>query len=353
MESKPDLSAEERLYLELKGLYEGFGYSPFRMRRFEEYSLYADNLNFLRSRDVITFGSRDGRLLALKPDVTLSIVKNCAGEDGLKKAYHRESVYRPGSDGQFREINQIGLECVGDADGYAELEVLSLAAESLKAIGDDCAMDVSHMGALSAMARAFGREVLPGAVLRCIRARNLHDLPAACRACGMEGAEEKLAPLFGCTGGNGEKLALLNDLFGCGGVCRELERALRALEGAGVRVQADFSLVNDAAYYNGVVFQGYVASYPRAVLSGGRYDNLVKKFGAGRGGIGFALYPDELDFYLGSKKQFDADVLVLYAPEAAPEDVLSFVCRLRGAGESVFAAASVPENLRFKRVIKF
>lgn len=72
---RPAVSEEERLYSTLKGLYESFGYSRFQMRKFEEYSLYSENLNFLRSRDIITFAGKDGRLLALKPDVTLSIVK--------------------------------------------------------------------------------------------------------------------------------------------------------------------------------------------------------------------------------------------------------------------------------------
>ena len=85
---RPAVSEEERLYSTLKGLYESFGYSRFRMRKFEEYSLYSENLNFLRSRDIITFAGKDGRLLALKPDVTLSIVKNCTGA-GARKVYYR------------------------------------------------------------------------------------------------------------------------------------------------------------------------------------------------------------------------------------------------------------------------
>lgn len=351
MKSELNLSAEERLYLNLKGLYEGYGYSPFRMRRFEEYSLYASNLSFLRSRDVITFSSRDGRLLALKPDVTLSIVKNCAGEDGLKKAYYRESVYRPGADGQFREINQIGLECVGDADAYAECEVLSLAAESLKAIGDECVIDVSHMGVLGAVAKAYNKAQLPNKAADCIRARNLHDLKSVCAICGMEGAEEKLAPLM-TDGTNEEKLAQLKALPDCGTAAEELERAVNVLGAAGVKARVDFTLINDETYYNGVVFQGYVKSYPRAVLSGGRYDNLAKKFRAGRGGIGFALYPDELDFYLGNHKQYDADVLVLYGGNIPAEDVCSLVGKIRAAGESVFAARKAPHYLRFKRTVR-
>lgn len=89
---RPAVSEEERLYSTLKGLYESFGYSRFQMRKFEEYSLYSENLNFLRSRDIITFAGKDGRLLALKPDVTLSIVKNCTGRGRAQSLLPRKRI---------------------------------------------------------------------------------------------------------------------------------------------------------------------------------------------------------------------------------------------------------------------
>ena len=203
-----NLSEEERLYFSLKGLFESYGYSRFQMRRFEEYSLYLENLNFLKSRDIITFGGRDGRLLALKPDVTLSIVKNCKGsEEKQRKVYYRESVYRPDRPGgQFREISQIGLEYIGDVDSYAQLEVLSLASESLAAIGGGYVMDVSHMGALEGIANSCGMESLPDEVFGCMRARNLHDLKEVCISCGMgEDAAGKLRTLLSAGGSNKKK----------------------------------------------------------------------------------------------------------------------------------------------------
>ena len=88
-----NLSEEERLYFSLKGLFESYGYSRFQMRRFEEYSLYLENLNFLKSRDIIKVGGRDGRVLALKPDVKLSIGKKCKrSEEKKRKGDYRARV---------------------------------------------------------------------------------------------------------------------------------------------------------------------------------------------------------------------------------------------------------------------
>lgn len=62
---------EERL----NGLYEQYGYRKFRMSKFEDYDLYAQNKDFLKSGHIITFTDVDGALKALKPDITLSIMK--------------------------------------------------------------------------------------------------------------------------------------------------------------------------------------------------------------------------------------------------------------------------------------
>ena len=69
------LKNEEKISFALRALYQRHGYAQYRMSRFEEYELYVNNKDFLISSDVITFNDTDGRLMALKPDVTLSIVR--------------------------------------------------------------------------------------------------------------------------------------------------------------------------------------------------------------------------------------------------------------------------------------
>ena len=87
------LSFVERAELELRALYRGRGYTKYKMGKFEEYDLYAENKSFLVSDSIITFTGSGGKLLALKPDVTLSIVKST--KDGeLSKEFYSENVYR-------------------------------------------------------------------------------------------------------------------------------------------------------------------------------------------------------------------------------------------------------------------
>ena len=110
------LKNEEKAVFALRSLYKRYGYLPFKMSKFEEYDLYLKNKDFLVSDRVITFNDVSGKLLALKPDVTLSIIKNTRDMPGVKqKVYYNENVYRVSSDtGHFGEIMQAGLECIGD-----------------------------------------------------------------------------------------------------------------------------------------------------------------------------------------------------------------------------------------------
>ena len=127
---------------QLNQLYEGYGYRKFRMSKFEDYDLYAQNKDFLKRGHIITFTDIDGSLKALKPDITLSIIKNNSGDS--EKVYYNENVYRE-MGGAFKEILQVGVESVGQIDPYAEAEVLALAAKSLQVLSEDYVLDLSDV----------------------------------------------------------------------------------------------------------------------------------------------------------------------------------------------------------------
>ena len=130
---------EEQLLFRLRNLYRRYGYRMYRMSKFEKYEFYAGNKDFLASDRIITFHDTDGELLALKPDVTLSIVKSAQFRPlQVERLFYQENVYRPfGSAGHFREMLQCGLECIGDLDYYGMFEVLFLAEQSLRAVSED------------------------------------------------------------------------------------------------------------------------------------------------------------------------------------------------------------------------
>ncbi len=354
------LTREEQAIFGLRSLYECHGYTRYRMSKFEEYDLYARNKDFLISDGVITFNDADGKLLALKPDVTLSIIKNSDDSEGLKKVYYNENVYRVSKSSRaFREIVQMGLECIGEIDTYALTEALLLAAKSLKSISDSCVLGLSHLGILSDLLDRTGVSAeIRDRLIRCIGEKNEHDLIKTCREAGVEVSLcEALTALCRTHGSPRTVMADLRamtvgidsrQLDVLETICVALER-----EGLGDMLSVDFSVVSDIRYYNGIAFKGFVEGIPDAVLSGGQYDRLMQKMGRRSGAVGFAVYLDLLQRLDGDETPYDVDTVLLYDEGCDVAGLLAAVVSLNREGRSVSAQRCRPEKLTYRHLMKF
>ena len=353
------LKKEEKAVFTLRELYSSYGYTPYKMSKFEEYDLYAGNKDFLVSDRVITFNDTDGRLLALKPDVTLSIVKNTVG--GTRKVYYNENVYRvSGATGQFKEIMQTGLECIGEITQHDIFEVVYLAAESLSKISDDFVLDISHMGVITAILESL--ELTTAAKKRItalISEKNAHELKEYCASIGIENDKTdtlmKLVSVYGDRKKVLERLSESGDFAQAASAIDELRRLDSFIDGFDKegRVRFDFSVVNDMSYYNGIVFKGFVNGIADGVLSGGEYGKLLPVIGSEGNAIGFALYLDMLSELDSEYDRYDVDVLLQYSEGDDPALVFAEKARLIVMGNRVFASVALPDKLRYARLVRF
>ena len=296
------LQPKEQASFALRALYEAAGCRKYHMGRFEEYGLYQENRSFLSSEQVITFTDLDGRLLALKPDVTLSIAKTAQPAPGeTLRYYYHENVYRPSAESHtFKEIGQMGLEMLGDVGEGQVRQAVALAAQSLEQLGQPWVLEVSHMGYLFGLLDALDvPEASRAALLAKLKAKNLHELKASASAAGLDEADaDALAGLMSLCGSCEDVLprveaACRNERMEA--AAAELKAITEELAGAGGSIRLDMTLAGEMEYYNGLVFQGYLESLPRPVLKGGRYDYLMQRFTPGANAIGFAIYLDELE----------------------------------------------------------
>lgn len=356
-ENKIHIKNDEEAILSLKNLYKKFGYKQYKMSKFEEYDLYAENKNFLLSSDIITFTDLNGKLMALKPDVTLSIVKNIKDSHCTEKLYYNENIYRTKRGGhEFREIPQTGLECIGDIDLYSTGEVLMLAVKSLMQISDDYILDISHSGLICEFLGELP-EGIRERVLKYIGAKNTAEIRKECSLHGIsdEITERaiKLASVYGSFESVTDELESLSINEKTDEAIKELKGVYEILKlnGCDKNINIDFSVINDMNYYNGIVFTGYISGIPSNILSGGRYDKLVHKFGKRAGAIGFAVYLDMLDWLNVSDDEYDADVLVVYDSKISAMALAKAVKKLSELG-SVSVLKSIPPNSRYKQVFK-
>ena len=356
-------SAQEKLVFALRSLYEDFGYTRFPMRRFEEYALYLENKSFLKSESVLAFANANGKLMALKPDVTLSIVKHASAKaKGVEKLYYNENVYRLSqTDHEFSEIEQMGVEMLGEVDMYGMCEVLQLAVESMRAVSSEYVLEISHMGfAAGLMDAARLTDAEKTELFHLIRQKNSHELRAALAKMPISPTyAEHIAGLANLSGECEETLARAKTMVENEEMrvaVAELSRIYEVLSPLGLcdRLRVDFSLLNDLDYYNGLVFQGYVRDVPRVALSGGRYDPLTHKFGKKGGGIGFALYLGELRQLLARPADYDADVLVLYGKSEDAAAIFSAVKELRKGGVKVLVAPETANgSIHARKTMRF
>lgn len=349
------LREEEKVIYSLRALYQHYGYAPYKMSRFEEYDLYARNKDFLISDDIITFTDTNGKLMALKPDVTLSIVRNVR-DNRTRKLYYTENVYRvSGSTRAYREMMQVGLECIGSIDKYLVCEVLTLAGESLLKISEDSVISISHMGIIAGILGDDIDKQTRRSVLNCVAEKNCHELRRICENAGIEEAmAEKLSRLTMTYGTPEQVLPVLREM-GCDeATVDELQEITDCLSASGLktRVNLDFSLVNDMGYYNGIVFKGYVPGVPTAVLSGGQYDRLMQKMGKKCGAIGFAVYMDALDRFFEIDSAYDVDTVLLYDDTTSITELTRAMRMLTKGGLTVTALKDIPEKLRYKQQIR-
>ena len=357
------LRRQERAVFDLRALYAAYGYSQYKMSKFEEYDLYVRNKSFLISDQIITFNGTDGRLLALKPDVTLSIVKNTADAlRGVQKVYYHENVYRTSAASQdFREIPQLGLECLGDIDDYQLFEVLLLAARSLGRLSPDFVLEISHLDVISAVLCSLGlSDEQRAQALGYVGEKNAHDAMALCRAAGVpDELSSRLERLITTAGEPAQVMAMLSELADGAQELLPFVRQLRSLldvleERVGAdRLRLDLSLISDMNYYNGIVFRGYLKGVPTSVLSGGQYDGLMQKMGKRSRAVGFAVYLDGLQALSEGPVEYDVDTVLLYGEDAPLGELTAAVGRYEATGERVLACRSIPEGLRYRRAVRY
>ena len=287
------LRSEEKAVFSLRHLYEENNYKYFKMSKFEEYDLYSKNKDFLVSDSVITFNDSDGRLLALKPDVTLSIIKNYKNGDGIGRCYYNENVYRISDTSHtYKEIMQTGLECIGDITENELFEVVLLALKSLETLSDDFVLDLSHQGFVNAVVSQYDfpdeREVL-----NAINQKNSDELKKLC-------SDSDFVKLSYAFTNKGEAFSVAEKIARSTAAKESLNELKKVCEycekmGYGDKINVDFSLSNATGYYSGIVMRGYMGGIAERVLSGGQYDLLVKRMHKNAGALGFAVYLDKLE----------------------------------------------------------
>ncbi len=343
---------DELTVLKLRQLYEDCGYKKYRMSKFESYDLYAKNKDFLVGSKIITFSDLDGKLMALKPDVTLSIVKNAENTNLRQKLYYTENVYRESKDiSEFKEISQVGLEVLGDIDLFQTAEIIILAIKSLLEIDSNAILCISHMGYTDGLIDCITNDIsAKKEILKLFSSKNSHDLIKLCEENNLPSVPVKTATELMSIKIDNKAVI---DFAYKNAICEKMKNAadeINALytiiEKAGLEkhVSIDLSVTDASSYYNGILMHGYVKDIPRYILSGGRYDLLMSKMGRdGTNAMGFAIYFDALDRKLHKRNEKE-NTYILYDASSDTDTLLALTQKLSESDIPYNAVTALAQN---------
>lgn len=320
-----NLINENSIVSNLINIYERFGFKKIKLSKFEDYNLYNNNKDFLQTEHILTFMNLNGNLKSLRPDVTLSIVKKVLkdNEKETQKIYYIEDIYKIVSN-EYEEIPQVGVEIIGKLNNYSNLEIISMAIESLKSINKNYILEISNIDFISAIFDEINlEENLKIEILNNIYLKNKHDLEKLLNKNVYNKYKKYILSFIELSGNYKDILKKLKSLI----INKKMQKSYEELKSLSFvfelynnfdKILLDFSIESQLGYYNGIIFKGYIKESNDIILSGGRYDKLLNKFNSNKNAIGFAIYMDKL--YEKNKTSDFIDILILY--KSGDENIL-------------------------------
>ena len=316
-----NMSKKNLVLLNIRKMYDSYGYKKISLPSFEEYDLYNENKDFI-DRNVLTVMSPNGKLLALRPDITLSVAKKVSKDQSLKysKIYYQENTYNLTKYVGYEEDEQLGIELIGKESTFLDFEIINLAVKSLDIINKKSMIVLSHAGFISSIFQNFDLEYeIKEQILDCINRKNSHDIQKILkRNEHISENVKKLIYKIPELSGNLENIEKELLKYEINDNTKKILSELKQLNSLLMKfykkskIVFDFSVVKNLNYYNGIILQGYIEDFPNVILTGGRYDKLFEKFGVDTGAVGFAILTDGLKGYYKDTDKKDFEVLIAY-----------------------------------------
>jgi len=289
-------------------IFKAWSYEEITPPTVDYYSLFERGMGSVEAQDAFRFTDTDGRLLALRPDVTSGIARAAATlmakrERPLRFSY-AAPVFRLRAESHAewrRESTQIGCELIGRNGCAADMEVLAIAVEILSSLGLDGSytITINDLEIFNGIIGSLGLNATAQEELReLVDTHNAGDL-------------ERFLALYAST----EECASFAQLVQLSGRSEVFENARRVITnersvaaigrlevlwtvvdslGLSAQFEVDLGDVSRLDYYTGLLFKIYVAGVGMRVGSGGRYDQLTANFGKPEPAVGFVLDLDAL-----------------------------------------------------------
>lgn len=284
-----------------------FGYHDIQTPTFEYFDVFRKEIGTIPSKDLYKFFDKNGDTLVLRPDITPSVARVASTlfaeeELPIRLCYTGNTfINHSNNQGRLREVTQLGAEMIGDDSVEADAEMLALVIESLLAIGlKEFQINVGHVGFIQSLIEdATLEDEARERVIELVNNRNYFGVEEYLDSIMVKRSSKEAFAALGDLVGGVEILAQAKNIApNASGIMavKRLEKIYDILILYGVEkfVTFDLSMSGTYGYYTGIIFRGYTFGTGDAIVKGGRYDQLLEKFGKSSASVGFAIVIDEL-----------------------------------------------------------
>lgn len=338
---------EQLLHEKIKG----YGYRDIQTPTFEFFDVFSKEVGTTPSKELYKFFDKEGNTLVLRPDFTPSIAR-CAAKYFMEENVPIRFCYQGNTftntsnlQGKLKEVTQMGAELIGDGSVQADAEMIAMTIEALYHAGlSDFQISVGNLEYFKGICAEAGLDEETELELReYISGKNYF------------GAEELLDRTH-VNRKDKEQLLKVSDLFGTPAILADakkavsnsrsknaidrLEKVYQVLCDYGVEkyVSFDLGMLSKYNYYTGIIFKGYTYGVGDAIVKGGRYDNLLRRFGKNAPAIGFVIVVDDLLAAMSRQEVVISGIenyVKLYYTSEGFKEMLQEARRLRAAGKNV------------------
>lgn len=324
-ECEKKLVLQEKLHYVLKR----YGYQDIQTPTFEFFDVFQKERGSVISKEMYKFFDREGNTLVLRPDITPSIARSAAKyymeeEMPIRFCYIGNTFINNSSyQGRMKESTQLGCELIGDESTDADGEMIAVVIQCMLASNlTEFQVELGQVDFFKGLIEeAEIEEEIEWKLRELIENKNYFGVEELLE--GENIAKEniavflKLQELFGSVEKLTEARALTKNKLALHAIDR-LEKIYHILELYGLEKYVSFELgmLGRYKYYTGIIFKGYTYGTGDMIVTGGRYNSLLKQFGKDAPSIGFAINIDQLLLALSRQKikvpLKEDTILVLY-----------------------------------------
>ncbi len=296
---------------------------------FEYYELFSGGISPVDDESIVKTIDRNGRVVVLRPDMTIPTARvastNLKGQRKPLKLFYAGSVYRADKKnrGAGREFCQVGAEIYGCSSKWLDIETLTMAKESFRVAGiEDYKIDIGHVGIIKGIFEEMSlTEEKKSQIISLISEKNLVELENEVSALPLDSGSKEIICRLPCLFGKPEDVFKGIDEITVNKTVKESVEYLLQIYGKckdlglGSNIIIDAGMTGNMKYYTGLIFKAYARGAGDVVISGGRYDGLLKEMGSDAAASGFAIYIDNMLEAVTEKfeEQKGSKILVIFS----------------------------------------